>query len=508
MKFSSLNLPEFIIRALGTKNITECTEIQKEVIPRLIHGKDVIGQSKTGSGKTFAYAVPAVSGVDEQSGETQVLVVCPTRELAAQVVNEIRFLNTFREGCKVIPVFGGINMARQVVALKKNAEIVVGTPGRIVDHLKRRTLKLDSLKMLVLDEADEMLKMGFKEEIEKIISKCPTDRQTAMFSATMPDGVKKIAENYMRSPEIVEIDDEITRSVAQFYVKTGLKDKDSTLKKLIARFSPERAMVFCNTKRMVEKLSASLASIGANVSAIHGDMPQKDRKAALDKLKSGEVNLMIATDVAARGIDVEGVDIVFNYDVPQTAEYYVHRIGRTGRADKKGVAYTLINTEWGMKCLSDIIAATGNTVEEYDLGDKTEKTERRRQTEKRKKAEIKYETEHRAPDYVRKSERLGGERDFIDSQTRKSPKSGKYEKKQDYRDKKYPEKKSSAGKKGYSDKKSNTDESGFRQKKYGRTIGKTYGYGKSGGTATDKRKTARQKNAGVHKNGGKNNGKR
>ena len=167
MKFSSLNLPEFIIRALGTKNITECTEIQKEVIPRLIQGKDVIGQSKTGSGKTFAYAVPAVSGVDEQSGETQVLVVCPTRELAAQVVNEIRFLNTFREGCKVIPVFGGINMARQVVALKKNTEIGVGTPGRIVDHLKRRTLKHDPLKNLVHDEEDEMLKKKKKKKKKK-----------------------------------------------------------------------------------------------------------------------------------------------------------------------------------------------------------------------------------------------------------------------------------------------------------------------------------------------------
>ena len=422
MKFTSLNTPEFIVRALETKNITECTEIQKEVIPLLSEDKDVIGQSKTGSGKTFAYAIPAAEKVDTESGDTQILVVCPTRELAAQVVNEIRFLNTFREGCKVVPVFGGTNMARQVTTLKKNAEIVVGTPGRLVDHLRRRTLKLENLKMLVLDEADEMLKMGFKEEAEKIISNSPVDRVTAMFSATMPDGVKKIAENYMRSPVVVEIDDEITRSVAQFYVRTGLKDKDSTLKKLVKRFSPERAMVFCNTKRMVEKLSASLSAIGVQASAIHGDMPQKDRKAALDKLKSGEVSLMIATDVAARGIDVEGVDIVFNYDVPQTAEYYVHRIGRTGRADKKGVAYTLINTDWGMKCLSEIVAATGNTVEEFSLDEKQEKKQRRAATRQAEKSAKKYADEHAKPTFVRSGERLKGERDFIENAFKKADK--------------------------------------------------------------------------------------
>lgn len=419
MKFTSLNTPEFIVRALETKSIIECTEIQKEVIPLLAEDKDVIGQSKTGSGKTFAYAVPAVEKVDTESGDTQILIVCPTRELAAQVVNEIRFLNTFREGCKVVPVFGGTNMSRQVTTLKKNAEIVVGTPGRLVDHLKRRTLKLENLKMLVLDEADEMLKMGFKEEVEKIISKCPESRVTAMFSATMPDGVQKIAENYMRSPVVVEIDDEITRSVAQFYVKTGLKDKDSALKKLIKRFSPERAMVFCNTKRMVEKLSVSLSSTGVTVSAIHGDMPQKDRKDALAKLKSGEVSLMIATDVAARGIDVEGVDIVFNYDVPQTAEYYVHRIGRTGRADKKGVAYTLINTDWGMKCLSEIVAATGNTITEFVIDDKQEKKQRKQENKQARKTAEKFAAEHEKPSFVRSGERLKGERDFIENASKK-----------------------------------------------------------------------------------------
>ena len=414
MKFSSLGVPDYVLRALETKNITECTPIQKETIPLLIQGKDVIGKSKTGSGKTFAYAIPAVATVSDQSEKTQVLVVCPTRELAAQVVNEIRFLNSYREGCKVVPVFGGINMARQVTALKRNAEIVVGTPGRLVDHLKRRTLKTEELKMLVLDEADEMLKMGFKEEIEKIVSKCPGDRVTAMFSATMPPEAKRIAENYMRSPVTVGTDDEVTRSVTQFFVRTGLKDKDATLKKLISRFAPSHAMVFCNTKRMVEKLAVSLSAVGVKASAIHGDMPQKERKVALEKLKSGEVSLMIATDVAARGIDVEGVDVVFNYDVPQSAEYYVHRIGRTGRVDKTGVSYTLVNTDWGMKCLAEIIAATGNRVSEYEINDKAEKAEGKKATAKKRKEAEKYEKEHLKPEYINKGERLGAERDYID----------------------------------------------------------------------------------------------
>lgn len=432
MDFVSLNTPEFILCALKDKNIVECTEIQEKTMPLLSEGKDVVGSSRTGSGKTFAYAIPACSAVDTESGKTQILVVCPTRELAAQIVGEFRFLNTYREGCKTVPVFGGINMARQVVALKKNAEIVVGTPGRLVDHLKRKTLKLDELKMLVLDEADEMLKMGFKEEVEAIIRRCPEECITAMFSATMPDGVIAIAEKYMRSPQTVKTDDEKTRSVTQFYVRTGLKNKFEVLKKLILRLKPVHSIVFCNTKRMVDKLQTALSSSGIDVSAIHGDMRQQERAAAIAKLKNREASIMIATDVAARGIDIEGVDVVFNFDVPQTAEYYVHRIGRTGRADKKGIAFTLINTDWGMKCLDEIVSATGNTVSEYekDFGG-TVGSPKKKTDEKSRKERAKYAAEHEKPGYVKKGELLKDFRDMIEKDLPTNKKSKRSNKKPD-----------------------------------------------------------------------------
>ena len=266
----------------------------------------------------------------------------------------------------------------------------------------------------------------------------------------------------------------------------------SALKKLIKRFSPERSMVFCNTKRMVEKLSASLSAIGVRASAIHGDMPQKDRKAALDKLKSGEVSLMIATDVAARGIDVEGVDIVFNYDVPQTAEYYVHRIGRTGRADKKGVAYTLINTDWGMKCLSEIVAATGNTVEEFCFDEKQEKKQRRAASRQVEKSAKKYADEHAKPSFVRSGERLKGERDFIEQSARKD--------KKQFESKKYADVKKSGIKKYAAGK--NRDKKEYPEKQ----TAKNYKTKKTSGYSAKNSNKARNKKS--KKQGGNNYGKR
>ena len=375
MDFSQLNLSDFVLKALENKGLSRCTEIQERTIPLLLEGKDVIGKSRTGSGKTFAFGIPAVMNASSDDDSTQALVVCPTRELAMQVCQQLRLLNEFREGCKVVPLVGGINMARQVNYLKKNCQIVVGTPGRINDHLRRRTLKLGSLKTLVLDEADEMLKMGFKDDIENIFSKTPPERNTVMFSATMPDEILRLAKTYMKEPRFVETDDEVTRSVNQFYVSVGLKNKDVALKKLIKKLKPAHSIVFCNTKRMVEKLTASLLASDVKAVGIHGDMRTAERKSAMESLKQREVNLLIATDVAARGIDVDGVDIVFNYDVPQTTEYYTHRIGRTGRADKTGMAITLINTAWGMQELQNICEQTGNYAQEFelDLGDKKDK---------------------------------------------------------------------------------------------------------------------------------------
>lgn len=419
MKFSQLQLPEYVLRALESKGISECTEIQQKTIPLLTEGRDVVGRSRTGSGKTFAYAIPCVTSIDVDSGDTQAMVVCPTRELAAQVTDQMRFLNTFREGCKVVPLFGGINMARQITSLKKNAEIIVGTPGRIVDHIKRKTLKLDNLKMLVLDEADEMLNMGFRDEMEVIIKHCPASRQTVMFSATMPQAALSISRNYMKNPDLVETDDLTTRSVAQYYVRVGLKNKDAALKSLIKKLKPVHSIVFCNTKRMVDKLSSSLTAVGINVTAIHGDMRQSERKEAIGGLKSGSAAILIATDVAARGIDIEGVDIVFNYDVPQTPEYYTHRIGRTGRVDKKGLAFTLINTDWGMQSLEKILAETNNRVELYELPSAFSPEERNKnnsEEKSRKKQVQKKKTEQEKPYYIKKAGSLSEIRDFIDSE--------------------------------------------------------------------------------------------
>lgn len=429
MKFVDFNLPEFIIKALAAKSIGECMPVQEKTIPRLMDGMDVIGKSRTGSGKTFAYGIPAVCGIDTDSGDTQVLVVCPTRELAAQVTEQMRFLNSMREGCKVIPLFGGINMARQVASLKKNAEIVVGTPGRIIDHLKRKTLKIANLKTLVLDEADEMLSMGFKDEIEYIMSKCPATRQTALFSATMPEGVVALAKTFMRDPVIVDTGEIVTHSVAQYYVKTGLKEKDAVLKSLIKRLKPVHSIIFCNTKRMVDKLSSSLASVDVRAAAIHGDMRQQDRKEAIRRLKDGEVDMLVATDVAARGLDIEGVDIVFNYDVPQTPEYYTHRIGRTGRVDKKGLAFTLINTDWGMKSLLTITDQTHNRVEEYCLSDSRGSAGERRKKADRSAEKAEREA-HKTPEYIKKGEKLKALREYIDENnfSRKTPNKSGYKK--------------------------------------------------------------------------------
>ncbi len=433
MKFSDLRLPEYINRAMESKGISECTEIQAKTIPLLLSGADVIGRSRTGSGKTFAYAVPCVTGIDVESGDTQVMIVCPTRELAAQVTEQIRFLNTYREGCKVVPLFGGINMQRQITSLKKNSEIIVGTPGRIVDHLKRKTLKTDNLKTLVLDEADEMLNMGFRDEMETIIKHCPSSRQTVMFSATMPEAALAISRNYMKNPSVVETDDLTTRSVTQYYVQVGLKNKDAALKSLIKKLKPVHSIVFCNTKRMVDKLSASLTSVGARVSAIHGDMRQSERKAAMDGLKNGSVDMLIATDVAARGIDIDGVDIVFNYDVPQTAEYYTHRIGRTGRADKKGIAFTLINTEWCMTAFERILEQTDNEAGLYELSPslspKDKKKESSADEKKKQKERREKKAESEKPYYLKNAGKLKDIREFIDGEKAKKGKSENLRKK-------------------------------------------------------------------------------
>lgn len=361
-----MNLPEFIVKALEKNMITEPTAVQQRAIPLIESGVDMIGKSRTGSGKTFAFGIPSVNAVDAEEKFTQILVICPTRELAVQVTGELRKLTEFKEGLKIVSIVGGQAMERQITALKSGAKIVVGTPGRLNDHIRRRTLKLQNVKKVILDEADEMMDMGFKTEIETILSKANPYRQTIMFSATMPPAVRDIAKNFMRSPTYLEVDKgDANHGVAQYYVSVGLKDKDRTIIELYRKLKPSPAIIFCNTKRMVENLCKKLESEGITAVKLHGDMPQPERKKIMESVKAKSATLLVATDVAARGIDIENVEVVFNYDIPKEYEWYVHRIGRTGRAGKQGSAYSLVNTVYQYNQLKEIEKQTGNKIREY-----------------------------------------------------------------------------------------------------------------------------------------------
>ncbi|MBO7187692.1 MAG: DEAD/DEAH box helicase [Clostridia bacterium] len=366
MKFSEMNLAEFLVKALDKNGVTTPTEVQAKTIPAVMEKKDLIVKSKTGSGKTFSFALPTLNATEVDEKFTQVLVICPTRELAMQVTGEYRKLTEFKEGLKVVPIVGGSAMERQITALKSGAKIVVGTPGRLNDHIRRRTLKLANVKTVVLDEADEMMEMGFKEEIDTILSKANPYRQTIMYSATMPESVRKIAEKFMKNPEFFEIDktDE-NSSIKQYFVFVGLKDKERALTDLYLSLKPQSAIIFCNTKKMADLLYNKLTANKIASVKIHGDMPQTERKRVMDAIKSGASRLLIATDVAARGIDIPSVEVVFNYDLPEKSEWYVHRVGRTGRAGKQGSSYSIINTPHGLEVLYKIEQETGNRVKEY-----------------------------------------------------------------------------------------------------------------------------------------------
>lgn len=367
MKFNDILQDEYLIRAIEKQGFEELTPIQEKAIPLLRSGVDVIGKSKTGSGKTYAYAIPALELVDVENKATQVLILSPTRELASQECDEIRKLNEFREGCNVLPIFGGAHIEKQIINLKRGVRVVIGTPGRLCDHLRRKTLNLSEVKFVVLDEADEMLDMGFRDDIITILEKTPQDRQTALFSATMPDEIKKLAENYMKSPVFIETDEgDDSDFIEQYYVRTDTKNKNMAIRNLLDTLAPTRTIIFCNTKKMVDSLFESLDKNGYSVVKLHGDIPQNERKHTIKAFKNGEVPVLIATDVAARGLDISGLDVVFNYDVPESNEYYVHRIGRTGRAGKSGKAFTLINTPYQKNKFDAIIQATGNEVKEFE----------------------------------------------------------------------------------------------------------------------------------------------
>lgn len=342
LSFSNLNLSDATLRALSDMGFEEPTPVQQECIPHILNGKDIVGQAQTGTGKTAAFGVPLIENIDTNNPNTQALIQCPTRELAIQVTGELMKIGQHADKLNVVPVYGGQPIKRQIKSLKQGAQIVVGTPGRTIDHLKRGTINIEKLQMIVFDEADEMLNMGFRDDMEKILSYANGSVQTIMFSATVPKSIRKIMNRYMDQPETVTIEREsiAAPNIDQYVVEV----RDSVRTEAVCRFMDvkeyELALIFCNTKRKTEKLTRELKSRGYTSDFINGDLNQNQRDRVMNKFRKGHIDILVATDVAARGIDVDNIDVVFNYDVPQDPEYYVHRIGRTGRYGQSGTAIT------------------------------------------------------------------------------------------------------------------------------------------------------------------------
>jgi ATP-dependent RNA helicase DeaD len=342
--FSELGLSAEMLKAIDKLGFEQAAPIQAEAIPVLMSGKDVVGQSQTGSGKTAAFAVPAIEKVDATSRATQILILCPTRELAVQVSEEIHKLCLFKRGVHALPVYGGQSYERQFLGLKQGAQIVIGTPGRVMDHMRRGTLKLDALKMVVLDEVDVMLNMGFREDIEIILQGTPAARQTVFFSATIPRPIQDLIGKYSRDPVNVRIEQKALTvpTVEQVYYEVDRRFKIELLTRLIDIHDLKLGIIFCNTKRMVDDLVDHLNAQGYSADRLHGDMSQQMRDRVMQKFRKSGLEFLVATDVAARGIDVDDVQVVFNYDLPYDVEDYVHRIGRTGRAGRSGRAVSFV----------------------------------------------------------------------------------------------------------------------------------------------------------------------
>ena len=342
--FHQMELTPAMEKAIQRMGFEAATPIQAQAIPVIRTGADVIARSRTGTGKTVAFAIPALERVDtsEKAG-IQVLVLCPTRELAMQATEEIQRLARFQEGIRPVAIYGGARIDKQCIALRR-ANVVVGTPGRVMDHMRRKSLKLADLKMVVLDEADEMLNMGFKEDIETILSETPEQRQTVLFSATMPPAILKITHQFQKQPQMIQADDQQHHEesrIQQRYIAVPHSQKKAALSLLLRYYDPSRAIVFCGTKKMADELCQDLEEQGISAQSLHSDIKQDQRTAVMRSFKSGKTTVLVATDIAARGIDVNDVECVFNYDLPQNKEHYIHRIGRTGRAGKSGVSVTI-----------------------------------------------------------------------------------------------------------------------------------------------------------------------
>lgn len=344
MCFEDLSLNPEILRAVAEMGFEEASPIQAQAIPAQLEGRDMVGQAQTGTGKTAAFGIPLLQKINPENKHLQAVVLLPTRELAIQVADEIRRLAKFMHGIKVLPIYGGQDIVRQIRSLKDGTQVVIGTPGRVMDHMRRRTIRVDQVHTVVLDEADEMLNMGFLEDMETILSQLPKERQTVMFSATMPPAIAEIAKKFQTDPIMVRVvKKELTvPKVEQYYYEVKPKNKVEVLCRLMDLYSPKLSVVFCNTKKGVDELVQSLQGRGYFAEGLHGDLKQEQRDRVMNSFRNGRTDILVATDVAARGIDVDDVEAVFNYDIPQDDEYYVHRIGRTGRAGREGKAFSLV----------------------------------------------------------------------------------------------------------------------------------------------------------------------
>ncbi|MCQ2979521.1 MAG: DEAD/DEAH box helicase [Clostridia bacterium] len=336
-------IPE-IKKAIDELGYESWTEIQEKTIPLLSEGLDVIGQSQTGTGKTMAFGIPLLQKINQKSKRTQVIVLSPTRELAVQTAGEMRKITKYMQGVKIVCVYGGEEITRQIRDLKGGAQIIVATPGRLIDHINRKTIKLDDCNVVVLDEADEMLKMGFREDIETILSSLKEERQTVLFSATMPKPIMDLTKMYQKDPVHIKVEPKFitANTVKQEYCELKGKHKSEAASRILKVNNVNLAIIFCNTKEKVDRVNDELLKKGFAVDKIHGDLTQNLRLKVLKKLEDGLIKILVATDVAARGLDIKNVELVLNYDVPEKEEYYVHRIGRSGRAGKAGHAVTLV----------------------------------------------------------------------------------------------------------------------------------------------------------------------
>ena len=372
VRYDQLGLSPEIMRALDKKGYVQATPVQGGAIPYFMKWEDVIAKAPTGTGKTFAFGIPMVEHIDPESNAVQGLVLAPTRELAIQIMEELRDLCEFKEGVRAVVLYGGQPIDRQINQLKKRPQIVVATPGRLMDHMKRRTVRLDQVQTVVLDEADRMLDMGFIHDVTRILDQIKHRRNMGMFSATISREVMDISWVYQRDPVeiIVRPDEQNKPDIQQYRIEVDRNEKAEITARILDAAGYERGIAFCNTKNMTDRLTGLLRMRGITCEAIHGDIQQSVREKTLGKFRRGELRVLVATDVAARGLDIDDVDVVFNYDVPDENEYYVHRIGRTGRAKRHGVAYTLVSTITEAMRMDDIQKITKNQVHrlKYEKG--------------------------------------------------------------------------------------------------------------------------------------------